>query len=89
VDGLVLHKGGLTRIMLANLTESPQSVALQGVTGRVRVRQLNSSNAEEAMRSPEEYRAAASGSVGTVSGSLDLDLRPYAIARVDSQPLYL
>jgi hypothetical protein len=85
VDGLVLHKDGLTRIMVANLTESPQSVALQGVTGRVCVRQLNNSNAEEAMRSPEEHRAAAGDSVETVSGSLDLDLLPYAIVRVDTE----
>jgi hypothetical protein len=88
VDGLVLHKDGLTRIMLANLTENPQSVALQGVTGRVCIRQLNNSNAEEAMRSPEEYRAAAGDCVETVSGSLDLDLLPYAIVRVDYEPLY-
>jgi hypothetical protein len=84
VDGMVLEKNGRVRMLLANLTDCRQSVIVRGVTGSVHVRTLNSNNAEKAMRSPEEFRLSPGDLVETTgSGSLNMDLFPYSIVRVD------
>ena len=85
VDGLALRKDGKTRVLLANLSHEPQSVSVDGLTQTVRVRHLNETNAEEAMRSPEDFRAQEAETVQTSEGVLALRLLPYAVVRIDTQ----
>jgi hypothetical protein len=54
-----------------------------GVTQTSRLRFLDETNAEWAMRSPEEYRSADQSIRVPDQGRLALDLLPYAVARID------
>jgi len=84
VDGLAVRRDGRTRVILANLSPEPQRVAVQGLGQEVHVRHLDESNAEVAMTSPEEFRTRPGQRVETRAGVLELDLLPYAVARIDA-----
>ena len=84
VEGIVLRKNGKTRTLLANLTSDSQQVRVGDLTGTVRVRHLDETNAQTAMASPEAFRAETGELVQTAEGSLELNLLPYAIAQIDS-----
>ena len=84
VDGLALHKDGKMRLLLANLTDKAQTVTVQGLGLRVRARWLDETNAEEAMRAPEQFRAVPGETLPTDGGVLRLAMRPYAVARIDA-----
>ena len=84
VEGIVLRKNGKTRTLLANLTSDSQQVRVRNLTGTVRVRHLDETNAQSAMASPEAFRAETGELVGDAEGTLELDLLPYAIAQIDS-----
>jgi hypothetical protein len=83
VDGLAMRKDDTTRLILANLSPEQQQVSVPGLNQPVRVRQLNETNAEEAMRSPEAFRAGEGETMQPSRGTLQLSLLPYAIARID------
>jgi hypothetical protein len=74
---------GRRRILVANLTGEPQDVKIKTGTCRARVRQLDETNAEAAMRDPETFRAQADAARASVAGKIEIKLLPYAIARVD------
>jgi hypothetical protein len=84
VNGLALHKNGQTRVLLANLSRERQHVSVHNLSSRVQVRRLNETNAEEAMESPEDFRASEAEVLETTKGTLNLTLLPYAVARIDS-----
>ena len=84
VEGIVLRKNGKTRTLLANLTSDSQQVRVGNLTGTVRVRHLDETNAQYAMKSPEAFRAETGELVEDAEGTLELDLLPYAIAQIDS-----
>lgn len=71
------------RILLANFMDEPQDVKIKTGTCRAQVRCLDETNAEEAMRSPETFRAQPGVTVESASGKIELKLLPYALARVD------
>jgi D-apionolactonase len=83
VNGLILRQADRSRVLLANLTDSPQQVELTGLPAQVQVRLLDETNAEAAMQAPEEWRRVRGEGRSTADGVLTLDLRPYAIARID------
>src|SRR5262249_44518637 len=83
VDGLVLQKDGRSRLLLANLSAEPQRVMVHGVGRAPRVRMMDQTNVEEAMQSPEVFRAGEGEQVQSVDGKLELNLRPFAMARID------
>lgn len=83
IDGLALIRDGHVRILLANLTDEAQSVAIYGLAQQVQVRLLDETNAEAAMRRPEAFRATEGELQRTEAGVLRLELRPHALARVD------
>ena len=87
VEGLVLSRDRHTRILLANLSPEPQSVQVTGanLARSVRVRFLDETNAEQAMLSPEQFRAEMGEWAQTSQDELELRLRPFAIARIDSE----
>jgi hypothetical protein len=51
----------------------------------VQVKYLDEINAELAMVSPESFRAEAGQIVQLKEGELELRLRPFALARIDSE----
>lgn len=83
VDGLVLQKDGKTRVMLANFTAEPQTVAVNGLGERVWARSLDETNVEEAVRLPEAFRARADELLSSRNGAVRVHLRPYAVIRLD------
>jgi D-apionolactonase len=86
VEGLVLCQGGRTRILLANFEPEPQKVRVlcTSLTKTVQVKQLDETNVEAAMTSPEMFRTEPGRSVDVRQGELELTLAPYAVARIDS-----
>jgi len=84
VDGLALRKAGKTCVLLANLSAEAQTVTVAGLGAHIRIRILDATNAEAAMRAPEAFRAQTGNLVAPVDGLLTLDLLPYAVARVES-----
>lgn len=84
VDGIALRRDGRTRILVANLTGDPQRVTVRNLSGSVRVRRMDETNAQEAMVAPETFRAEAGELMQTVKGTLEISLLPYAVARIDS-----
>jgi hypothetical protein len=52
-------------------------------TCQARVRYLDETNAEEAMNDPESYRQREGELKESAAGKIGLNLKPYALARVD------
>jgi hypothetical protein len=84
VDGLALWQGERRRMLLANFTGRPQSVTIHLQGEQIRVRTLDETTAEAAMRSPEAFRARADEVRQAPNGRLSLELLPYAVVRIDS-----
>jgi len=84
VEGLALRRADRLRVLLANLTDAPQTAQARGLPAEVEVRALDASNAEVAMRAPEAYRSSPGAVRRTEAGSLTLTLPPYAVARIDA-----
>jgi hypothetical protein len=84
VEGIVLTQPGRTRILLANLTGESCSVELLGLPDPLRLTTLDETNVLDALRAPEAFRARPGNLVRAREGRLMLDLRPYALARLDS-----
>jgi hypothetical protein len=85
LDGLALRGGGRTRVLLANLSPRQQRVRVRGLAPRVTLRVLDETNAERAMRDPERFRAEPGEPRESRAGELELELRPYAVARLDAR----
>ncbi len=84
VDGVALRNEGKARAVLANLSSESQQVRVGDLAESVRVRHLNETNAQAAMSSPEAFREQRDELMQTAGGTLELNLLPYAIARIDS-----
>ena len=85
VDGIAVRQGDRARVILANLTAAPQRVIVQNLGAQTWVRALDETNAEDAMVSPEAFRAQPSEMQQTISGALELELLPHAIIRLDCE----
>jgi len=83
VDGPAVRREGRTRVLLANMTDGPREVAVENLGENVRVRRLDETNALEAMRAPEAFRAQEGDVRETRRGELRLELLPYATVRID------
>ena len=86
VDGLVLRKGARQRLLLANLTGQPQTVAATGLAGQAQLKRLNETNAECAMREPERFREDVREAVEPRDGRAELNLMPFEVVRMDFTP---
>jgi hypothetical protein len=82
---LVLQKGRLRRVLVANLTPAPLSADLDARWLGNRARQLafDEHNFEEAVRSPEGYFTRRGSLVEAARGRYRLALLPYSITRLD------
>ena len=83
ITGLVVHKEGRTRVILANLGSEVEQLTVQNLSASVHIRHLNESNVEQAMQSPEAFRAQTYKKQLTVNGSIKLELLPYALVCID------
>jgi len=81
VVGLALRKGTRVRLLVANLKDQPQTVAIQGISASsVSVRELDEKSMGYADNDPENF----SQMTGKVQPSDQaLELAPHAIVRVD------
>ena len=88
VDGIALQKADKTRVILANLSPEPQYVRMlhPELTKYVRVKHLNETNAEQAMRSPESFRKDQGLLLQTSGNQIELCLLPYGLVRIDPAP---
>jgi hypothetical protein len=84
VDGLTLHKDGRTRLTIANLSAGLQQVTVNNLPPQVRIRLLDETNVVAAMQSPEEFRQQMGDVRHSTAGKLQLQLRPYAVIRIDA-----
>ncbi len=84
VEGLALRKDGRTRLILANLSAEVQHVTVANLPAQVRVRLLDETNVIAAMQAPEEFRHQEGNPQPNLAGKLQLQLRPYAVARIDA-----
>jgi hypothetical protein len=73
---LALQKPGELRVLAANLTERPRSVAIHGLSSPCKVSLLYDDNTKSKTPAPEISRNAD-------NGELALILPPHAIARID------
>ena len=83
VDGLALQKNGRLRLIVANMTNAPQEVAVACPGNVASVKIIDETNAEEAMRSPHAFRHRAGNHRELINGVITLALLPYAVARLD------
>lgn len=95
VAGLALRRGSQTRLLLANLTPEPQTVAVtvqsldvqaggeQAVAGDWLLRQLDETTVRRATTHPEAFRAEAGTRLTAEDGRFQVELAAYAVARLD------
>jgi hypothetical protein len=69
--------------LAANLTRDSQDLKIKTGTCTARVRYLDETTAEEAIRRPEEFRKRPGEGTQSVSGKIELKMQPYAVVRVD------
>ncbi len=81
VDGIALRRGDNVRVILANFGPVTQRVTLEGLVGDLTMQSLDETNAEEAMVKPEAYRTL----VGEKHNTTTIELKPFAIVRLDGQ----
>jgi hypothetical protein len=83
VEGLAIVSGALTRLLVANVTHSKQTVELPVAARSARVRVLDVSTVQAAMIDPESYRAREGATHPIAAGRLRLELSPFASVCVD------
>lgn len=83
---LVLRREGHLRILVASFQPEVQSVRLSAAAlGRsVRLRTLDETSAARAMAAPEQFRQEPGQLIEITGQELELSLRPYAVARIDT-----
>ncbi len=85
VDGLAFDDGAGVHFLLANLTSIEQPVTIAIDEARFHTRMLDETNVLTAMQSPELYRQTGNWTAA-MGGFVKLNLRPYAVARIDVEP---
>lgn len=83
VDGFVIEKEGIIRIILANMTGCSQEVFIDIPETTFTLRYLDAINCEYAMKYPFEYRRGSLQKVCLKETGLKLNIRPYGIVRID------
>ena len=82
--GLVLDES--FRAIVANLTPSPLTLSVVAAgDGPHAVKVLDGRNVERAILQPAEWRAEAGETVEPVEGTIEIELGPYGVARIDAE----
>jgi hypothetical protein len=84
-DGFAIRQGARTRILVANLGPDTETIQIDGlpVDGTLTLKPLDETNAEYAMKSPDEFRRERGSAIQASAGKLELKLFPYALVRID------
>jgi D-apionolactonase len=87
VDGCLLQHENRSALLVANLSDDQQEVQITwpDAPEHLSIRLLDETTAERAMTDPETFRADSGQSLHHQAGRIDLRLRPFAIARIDSR----
>ena len=83
VDALAIHHGDGVRVLVANLRPQSQKAIVRGLPAQVAVSALDEESFEEAVTSPDQFRARPPQIVDTDSGALEWTLPPYSVLRID------
>ncbi|MGN6811772.1 MAG: hypothetical protein ACTHMP_12950, partial [Thermomicrobiales bacterium] len=88
VAALALRQDNRACLLVANLTSAPQRVVIHAplLGAAARVRQLDETTAEEAMHDPDAF-LPGDAPLAAYEGRFTLDLKPYAVARLDAGPV--
>jgi hypothetical protein len=84
VEGLAFRKDDSMRAILTNFTAHRQRLTLEKVHSPLRVKSLDETNAEWAMRDPVGFRAAPGEEIEPHRGELELEMLPFAVVRIDT-----
>jgi len=82
-DGVALACERRLRVIVASWLNEPQTVRIDGVVGRPRVRRLNSGNVVRAMQDPAEFRSAEAPELPGDGSRPAVVLEPYEVVRLD------
>jgi hypothetical protein len=83
VEALAVKSGNTTRILMANLTNHPQTATLPVAASSARIQFLDERNVLSAISSPEAFRGRSGDRFAPTDGCLTVDLLPFAVARID------
>lgn len=84
VVGLALSRTGITRLLVANLTDRPQSVTIRGLGQNLEVRPIDT---HQVLSTESEVNAFGRQSTKATALVDPLTLPPYGIVRVDQAPI--
>jgi D-apionolactonase len=84
VEALALRADGAKRVLVANLADEPVSVSVIGLGNSARIRLLDETTFFRATEDPEAFRADPGETRATDGGRLNLALRPFAYARIET-----
>jgi D-apionolactonase len=89
VAALALRNGDRVCLLVANLTSQSQRVAVQfpPLGTAARVRHLDETTAEAAMHDPAAFHPGGA-QLAAHEGQFTLDLKPFAVVRLDAGPVY-
>ena len=86
VQGLAVESGGTRHVLVANLTAHDQQLRIGPFAGEhVRLRLLDETTAAVAMSDPTAFRTVADRVPVGGKHTLTLELRPFALARIDDE----
>jgi hypothetical protein len=83
ITGCVLEKAGRKRTMVANLSPQKKTIMVSSLPRKLLVKFLDETTFTEACNRPVPFRNKKGKAVRTTSGSLEIELLPYGIARLD------
>jgi hypothetical protein len=83
IDGCILEKGGRRCFLIANLTTVSRSAVLHGMPRGLVSRTLDERSFARACQRPLDFRQECGRRVTVRAGALRMELRPYAIVRLD------
>jgi D-apionolactonase len=81
--GLASAKGRSSRLLITNLRNHLQRIRIHCPSIEAALTILDSTSAEEATHAPERFRARPGQRVAAAGGLIELELSPFAIARLD------
>jgi hypothetical protein len=81
VEGIVMRRGGHTRVLLANLTAKPHEIQLCGLSGEFSVRRLDADTAETFMKDPAAWNAQEAFALQPDGTAVSLE--PYSLVWFD------
>ena len=83
VTGCLLEKSGKKRWLIANMSLGPATITVSGLSRNIYAKSLDETTFGQACNQPALFRKKKGKAARVSLGSLKIELRPYAIARLD------